>query len=267
MNKRIIILGTGAAMVTQHYQASFIVEYGELKMLVDTMGGYDIYRALQENKYSLYDLNAVFITHSHLDHAMGFPWIVRLLRFGERNKKIGADYRLKILCSPHVQKNIIAAAEALCYEYLQIAKKYMEFIEIEDQKQIDIQGVKIIPIDLKSQKEEQHGFLLAADNYKLYYTGDEPLRDYHKELAKDVDLLIHEVFCLDSEEAKYGAHEKAHSTSKEAALNATAINAKQLALIHIADEDDNRKQRYTEEVRSAFTGTIYVPEDGEVINL
>jgi len=254
-------------MVTEHYQASFIVEYDELKMLVDTMGGYDIYRALQKNKYSLYDVNALFMSHNHLDHAMGFLWIVRLLRFGEKNKKITTDYRLKILCSPYVKKNIITAAEALCYDYFQIAKKYIEFIELEDQKPIVISGVKITPLDLRSQKEEQHGFLLQTENYKLYFTGDEPLRDYHKDLAQNVDLLIHEAFCLDAEEAKYGSHEKAHSTAKEAALNATAINARALALIHIADEDDNRKQRYTEEIKSAFAGTAYVPEDGEIINL
>jgi ribonuclease Z len=267
MSRKIIILGTGAAMVTDHYQASFIVEYDELKMLVDTMGGYDIYRALIENKYSLYDINTLFISHRHLDHAMGFPWIVRLIRFGEKNNRIDANYRLKVLCSPHVKKNVIAAAEALCPDYWQIAEKYMEFIEIADRQEIDVREVKITPLDLKSQKEEQHGFVMKAGNYKLYFTGDEPLREEHKELAMDADLLIHECFCLDAEEEKYGAHEKAHSTAKEAALNATVVNAKRLLLIHIADEDSNRKQRYTDEAQAVFTGSVYVPDDGELISL
>jgi 2,3,4,5-tetrahydropyridine-2-carboxylate N-succinyltransferase len=46
-------LGTGAAMVQRHLHASFVVEDGGDRMLVDTMGGYDIVKALRANRIQL----------------------------------------------------------------------------------------------------------------------------------------------------------------------------------------------------------------------
>ncbi len=269
MNRKITFLGTGAAILQKTLHASFVLEWGNLKMLVDTMGGYDIIKALKTNHIDLTSLNTLFISHRHLDHALGFPWIVRMVRSQAlKSKSFPADFRLQVLCSPHVRKSVEQAVQAMCPDYWDVASKYISFTEIQEGTDLQLfESLTFQPLDLESEKEEQHGFILKDSEFKLTFTGDETLRGKHHDLAMDSDVLIHEAFCLDAEEAKYGAHEKYHSTALEAARNAVAINAKHLVLIHLADEEPERKERYAQEISTVYQDELTVPNDGEELIL
>jgi ribonuclease Z len=59
-----------------------------------------------------------------------------------------------------------------------------------------------------------------------------------------------------------------HSTVKQAASYAQSLDVKTLILIHGSDDDlPHRKAAYTQEARQSFSGTIYAPDDLDVIEL
>ena len=77
-----------------------------------------------------------------------------------------------------------------------------------------------------------------------------------------------EAFCLFADADKYNPYEKHHSTAKDAAVLAKELGVKNLILYHTEDDHmEKRKKLYTEEAEAYFGGTIYVPEDLEVIRL
>ena len=85
---------------------------------------------------------------------------------------------------------------------------------------------------------------------------------------ENVDWLLHEAMCTNSEADIFKPYEKMHSTVKTASEIATNLNVKNLVLYHASDNDlKNRKKLYTEEAKQYFKGNIYVPNDLDVIEL
>ena len=94
---------------------------------------------------------------------------------------------------------------------------------------------------------------------------------YNQKLYEDVrniDYLLHESFCLETEWDKYKPREKNHDTVKSASIKVQNIGAKNLILWHTQENlGDNRKIEYTKEAKENFMGNVYVPNDLEIIEL
>ena len=75
---KIIMLGTGNALVTECYNTCFILNDGKKNFLVDTGGGNRILHQLNHAGFSLNDIHDIFISHSHIDHLLGVIWIIRI---------------------------------------------------------------------------------------------------------------------------------------------------------------------------------------------
>lgn len=64
------------------------------------------------------------------------------------------------------------------------------------------------------------------------------------------------------------AREKNHSTVKDVAEKANVLNIKSLVLWHTWDNNvEARKELYTNEAKQYFSGSVYVPNDLEEIEL
>lgn len=70
---KITWLGTGLAFTMRNYQTNILISRNDKHFLIDA--GMDIRWALQEQKLSYKDIDALFITHLHADHAAGVEWI------------------------------------------------------------------------------------------------------------------------------------------------------------------------------------------------
>ncbi|MBQ5745810.1 MAG: MBL fold metallo-hydrolase, partial [Selenomonadales bacterium] len=63
-------------------------------------------------------------------------------------------------------------------------------------------------------------------------------------------------------------YEKNHSTALDAGRLAQSLGAKNLILYHTEEKTiATRKETYTAEARQEYEGTVYVPDDLEVIVL
>ncbi|MCR5433798.1 MAG: MBL fold metallo-hydrolase, partial [Bacteroidaceae bacterium] len=82
------------------------------------------------------------------------------------------------------------------------------------------------------------------------------------------DWLMSEAFCLYEDRDRFQPYEKHHSTVLDAARLAEELGVKNLILYHTEDRTlITRRQRYTAEAKTAFSGRVFVPDDLEKIML
>ena len=267
-DKKIIFLGTGAAEATKYFNSCFFIKEEGKGLLVDTGGGNQILAQLEKSSIALADIKYIYITHKHIDHLMGIFWI---LRFLGSNISKGKAENLTIFCSQDL-------ADIIKQISMQLLKKKVTdlfgtkilFEIIENDKIININDWKIKCFDIQSAKDEQYGFRLEfADGITFVNLGDEPYNDTLVEYAKNADYMLHDAFCLENDTEIFRPHEINHATVKDAANNATALQAKNLILFHSEDKKTfgQRKKLYTEEAKQYFSGNIFVPDDLEIISL
>ena len=77
-----------------------------------------------------------------------------------------------------------------------------------------------------------------------------------------------EAFCLYADRDRFNPYEKHHSTALDAAQLAERLGVKNLILYHTEDKTlSTRRERYTAEASSVFSGRVFVPDDLERIEI
>ena len=147
--------------------------------------------------------------------------------------------------------------------------KRLHLIEVSDGETLNIIGHNITFFDIQSTKADQFGFCMEIDNGKmLTCCGDEPLCPAVEHYAKGSEWMLHEAFCLYSQADIFDPYEKHHSTVKDSCELAEKLGVKNLLLYHTKDKNlKNRKELYTEEGSGYFNGSLWIPDDLEVIYL
>ena len=114
-----------------------------------------------------------------------------------------------------------------------------------------------------------YGFETTLNNgKKLVFLGDETCNPDLYDRIKHSDYLMHEAFCLDSEESIFKAYEKHHSTVKSVCQEMNKLDIKNLILYHTEDTHKvNKKELYTKEAKMYFDNNVIVPNDMEEIIL
>lgn len=145
----------------------------------------------------------------------------------------------------------------------------LHLIKISDGEHLKIIDKNFTFFDIQSTKAKQFGFSLEIEeNKKLTCCGDEPYTDKIKKYAENSDWLLHEAFCLYSEEKIFDPYEKNHSTVKDACEIAEKLHVKNLLLYHTEDKNlKNREKLYRAEGEKYFSGNLYVPNDLDSIEL
>lgn len=265
----ITMLGTGSAMVTKCYNTCFtIFNENNEHFLVDAGGGNTILSNLEKADISINNIHNMFISHNHNDHILGAIWVIRAIANSMLNSKYDGIFNI------YCHKKSIDALKSISSFVLQ--KKFINlfddkilFHEIADNMSIQILGRETTFFDIHSTKELQHGFTTILENgKKLTFLGDEPYREDIKQYCENSDYLMHEAFCLYSQKDIFKPYEKHHATAKDACTNAHKLNAKNIILYHTEDKNlSQRKKLYIEEGQKEFNGTIFMPDDLDVIEL
>ena len=235
----LIMLGTGNAMVTRCYNTCFVLSSGEEYFLVDAGGGNGIFKQLEQAGVPFTGIREMFVTHAHTDHILGAIWVIRKIATLMSNDK----YRRNFIVYGH--NEVIDALRTFCR--LTLPGKILKYIderifwgEVKDGTRKEILGLPICFFDILSTKMKQFGFrVLLPDGQVLVCLGDEPYNEVCKKYVEQADWLL-----------------------------AEALGVKHLVLYHTEDKTlAERKEAYTREASSVFTGRVYVPDDLERISL
>lgn len=264
--KEITMLGTGNAAVHKCYNTCFAIREGREFFLVDAGGGNGILRQLDAAGLDFKGLRGMFITHAHTDHILGAVWVVRMM---QNVVKKPEHPGLTIWCHDEAA----AALRFMCDNLLAngsfgYAGGKIRIVEVKDGNSFECFGIRFTVFDIFSTKKKQFGFRAEMGGKTLVCLGDEPYNPRCVAYVHDADLLMSEAFCLDADEAKFHAHEKHHSTAREAAALAKSLGAKRLLIYHTEETDlAHRRELYTAEAAQEFAGPILVPDDLETVKL
>lgn len=100
----------------------------------------------------------------------------------------------------------------------------------------------------------------------LCFLGDEECNPEIYPKNKNADYVMHEAFCLDSEEKIFNPYEHKHSTVKSVCEKMNKLNVKNLILYHTEEtHKENRKELYINEGKQYFSNNIIVPNEMEEI--
>lgn len=265
---RLVMLGTGHAMVTKCYNTCFILQDDNQFFMVDAGGGNGILLQLNKAGISWKDIKNIFITHKHIDHLLGIIWIVRLIGQSARLN----EYSGTVMIYAH--EDVIQILKSILYmvirkEDLKYIEEKVHYVVLEDGETREIIGHDIQFFDIHSTKDQQFGFTMEIEEgRRLTCCGDEPFHEHERIYLEGSTWLMHEAFCLFSQAAVFQPYEKHHSTVKDACQLAEQFCIENLILYHTEDTTLNRrKELYTKEGQIFYHGNLYIPDDLAVIEL
>ena len=265
--EKLIVLGTGNAMVTRCYNTCFALQSGEDYLLVDAGGGNGILAQLEKASVAPAHIRHLIVTHEHCDHLLGVVWIVR--KIGTMMKAGQYEGVLHIWCHQGLTETI----RTLCSLTLQ--KKFVDLLgqrillhPVEDGQTESLLDAQVTFFDIHSTKAPQYGFTARWGETVLTCLGDEPYNPLCERYVRGSNWLLSEAFCLYGERERFKPYEKHHSTVRDACQLAEELGVPHLVLWHTEDRNyDRRKELYTAEGRQYYSGDLQVPWDLEVLKL
>lgn len=262
---KLIMLGTGHGGVLNLYNTCFVVQNEMGNFLVDTGGSIEIRKRLEQNNISLSDIKNIFISHSHTDHILGLIWMLKRIGVMALNGKFKCD--INIYCNDVVYEAIRGVSKYLLpSKIIERLDEFVNYVIVNDKDKYIINNIEYEFFDIHAKGTKQFGFECLMNNQRFIFLGDEPLNPILNERVKNADYVMHEAFCLDSEENIFHAYEKNHSTALSTAKIMNELGVKGLILYHTEETHvKERKRLYTEEAKKVFEGNVLVPDDMEVI--
>ena len=252
---KVHFLGTSSASVTaDRDNTSILAEAGSNLVLFDC-GGNPAGKILHLG-YEPLDLDAIFLTHLHIDHCYGLPTLLFHMFLAKRSRP------LKLFC-PEEEFDIMNQ---------QLLSHGIE----NDVRTYSIEKVAVPADPTRLLWETDHAAVCAGESEhsracrayrlqeirtgrKIVLTGDTTPLDDMVTLTENVDLLIHESTYLDSHEKL--ASDYGHSTARQAGMIAARSKAKALALVHFEIPPGCTVNNYRSEAADVYKGTIYTPDD------
>lgn len=231
-------------------------------------GGSGVIKQIRDIGVDIKNIHDCFISHKHIDHLLGIFYVLRVI-----TSMMGAgvyEGNFNIYCDKEITELIKDFFVKTSYpELIREFEKRVIFHNLENHEILKIIDYNIEVLDMYSYECNQFGFQTKLNNNKiLTFMGDVPCSEKLFDKIRNTDWVLHEVFCMESEEKIFKAREKNHSTLKDVTEKMERLNIKNLVVWHTKDNNiEKRKELYTKEAKEYFTGNIYVPEDLEIINL
>ena len=261
------MLGTGHGFTFNLYNTCFLLKNENDFLLVDTGGGAEIVRRLSRCNIELKDVHNIFISHCHTDHILGLMWMLKKLS----NQFLAGKYegKLNIYCNEEVSEAIQAIYSHLFPKNrVEVIKENIEIHVLKDEEEFEVINLKFKALDTKATKNQVLGFEVNINGKRLCFLGDEECNKTLFSRIENSDYVMHEAFCLDSEEQIFKPYQHKHSTVKSTCENMDKLNIKNLILYHTEESHiGNRKELYTEEGKKYFKNNLLVPDEMEEIEI
>ncbi len=262
-NSYITMLGTGNASVTRCYNTCFTLNGSDgSQLLVDAGGGNGILSQLEKAGIRREGITDLFVTHTHTDHLLGCIWMMRMALQRHNHLRVWSHRKV-------IDSLIDICRQVLPSKDTKGIGSIVEMRQLENGDRFEVGEIQLQSFDILSTKELQFGFsAVLPGGQSLCCLGDEPFNEGCRKYAEDADWLMSEAFCLYEDRDRFHPYEKYHSTVLDSARQAESLHVRNLILYHTEDRTlDTRRERYTAEAKSVFSGNVIVPDDLEKIIL
>lgn len=225
---------------------SLLVQTEQTSILIDVSSSPR--QALLKAGVDSLSLDAVLITHGHVDHIYGFPSLIHSMWLQDRTKPllvVGND------CAINMCKHL--------FSFFKLDKKIKFKIDWKDTSIKQIGEIQISTFSLYHRPEVPvNGYTFDADNLKVSYFPDSVAALPIPVCAFNSDVFIHEAGGLEKDKEEINI---SHTTALQAALMAKTAKAQKLVLVHVP-EDLNIREEMLIEAKTLFPNTC-IPYSGQ----
>ena len=250
---RAVFLGTGTSYPdSERVQSGILIESKKTRLLLDIGSG--VLHRLTQYEFDIRSIDAVFISHFHIDHCADFLPLVQTLWLS------GYDRTLKLFAPPTVRE-WSRGVNDIAFKYLR-EKVMIETTPLKESHIVPIGDLTVVARPTLHGNYDTRAFRVeCGENIILYSADTAPCRDII-DLAKDSDLLIHECNWLD------GPHpEGVHTSPSELARIAEEIDPTKIVLTHVSPEVVENKDKVIETVSRRTNAEVILGEDLMVLEL
>ena len=265
------VLGSGGPELTDRASASYLIKKdNKAKILIDFGGGAAL--RFGQSKANIEDLNAVLITHLHIDHVVDLPALMKAGYFSSRSETLP-------LVGPTGSRSFPGFKE---YINLQFGKhgayRYMhdilsdssdsfkiEATEVEDKQSFNFKGIKVEALAVNHGMVPAIAYSIEIEGKKIVFSGDTTAQsDNLIALSKNADLLIaHHAI---PQNGWHGARQL-HMTPERIGEVAAKANVKKLLLSHRMLRTLGYEKESESMIRKHYKGVILWAEDLEQITI
>jgi ribonuclease Z len=273
---KVTLLGTGSpAPAMNRFGPSILVEAGPDKFLFDA--GRGAFQRLTQAKVRWQDIDAVFFTHLHSDHTVGFPdlWLSGWLVGPGRNRE------LQVYGPSGTRKMMGYLRQAYGFDIrfresddrAPAAGVLIRADDIAPGVVLDRNGVKVTAFEVDHfPVKPAFGYRIDYQGRSVVLSGDTRFSENLIEHAQDVDLLIHEVaspssFLRAGVSASRTRSVVEHHITPEKAGEVFARTRPRLAVYSHIVQPGAAEQELLVPTRSTYQGPVVVGEDLMVIDV
>lgn len=252
----ITILGSGNFIPTlNRHSAGHLFQTNKENVVFD-FGRGTIDNLLKKN-LSLYDIDAIFLSHFHSDHISDIcaflGWATVIYRVEKINKKV------KIYGPRGLKKSLKSIMKA-CQVYKDFKKinNNLEIIELKEGQIVKTKNLIVEGFNVEHSKDfNSFSYRIKYNNKIICYSGDSPDCPGLRKASKNSDLFIVEC-TLPRKEGIEG-----HISGDELGLLAQQEEIKKLAVVHI---DPNYRPAVLNEIKEKYKGKIIIAKDMDKFN-
>lgn len=177
MTKQLLFLGSGAAFTIENYQSNILLETEGGRLLIDC--GTDIRRSLALHGLTSNDINDVYISHLHADHAGGLEWLGFTHYNARRSESLTPKrpnlYISKKLVMPLWNNKLKGGMDCLA----SVKASLRSFFDVHVVKfdnfvwgNIVFELVQTVHTYSKTMLNPSYGLFFELNNTKIFITGD-----------------------------------------------------------------------------------------------
>ena len=248
---RITVLGSaGSHPAAARMCSGYLVEAGDTALLLDAGNGST---ANLQRTFALRDLDAVVVSHRHLDHCIDLVGAFYALHFDPTFRG-----RIPLYAADEVYATLAALlAEDSPMTFGDVFTDHV--VGHGDRREI---GPMVLSFARSVHPPPTVSTCVEADGRRLVYSGDTAGGEDLITIARGADLFLCEAtWAGDPTDYPPGVH----LTAGQAAEVARKAEVDRLVLTHIAGGTD--RDRVLSEASAAFDGPIALAEDGDVYHL
>ena len=248
---KIIFLGTNGWYTSPTGNTPCVLIDSKTQYVIFDAGNgiYKIDKYITENKPI-----SLFISHFHLDHVSGLHTLAKFSFSQGIDVYVGRGRKKDFETLVNPPYTIGYQPDSKNINNLKTEIRLHELSDNEQNINFPISAIELF------HAYRNHGFRITLEDKVIAYSGDCGISDKSKELAKNVDLLIHE--CSNSkprQEINWG-----HTSSIEAAVLAKESNVKMLILTHFGTSNFPtlaERKKAEIEAKKIFPNTIAALDD------